>query len=143
MIAKFLDEVDYALSNVHGFIHLKNLAILTGVSAKSIIEQASGMVMKRYPKVKINVYSVHNDFFGDSVTVTGLVTATDIINQYGGKIKEDCVVIPSVMLKEFGDVFLDDTDFCEFQKKMKKKIVVSSTTGEGFVKAVLRGVSLW
>lgn len=143
MIAKFLDEVNYGLDNARGFVKKHSVAIITGVSAERVIKEAAARVMAACKKVKINVYSVRNNFFGESVTVTGLVTATDIIDQYGGKLNEDVVIIPSVMLKEFGDEFLDDTHFAEFRKKMNKNIVVSPTTGVGFVKAVLRGESIW
>ena len=143
LIAKFNSEVDYAMDNFHGFVRKRSFAVITGNSAAGIIKSAAARIMRRYPKLKINVYAVENKFFGSSVTVTGLVTATDIINQYGGKLTEDCIVIPSVMLKEFGDVFLDDTSIEDFRKKMNKKVIVSSTTGEGFVRAILHGDSKW
>ncbi|MBR1747623.1 MAG: DUF512 domain-containing protein [Clostridia bacterium] len=140
LIAKFNEEVDYALSKKTHFVHRHSVAVLTGVSAESVIKAAAKKVMQAYPKVTIHVYAVENDFFGRTVTVTGLVTATDILKKFSSiGLTEDYVAIPSVMLKEFGDVFLDDTDVCSLEKKLGKKIVVTPSTGEGFVHAVLRG----
>lgn len=140
LIAKFNEEVGYALEKKYRFVKKHSVAVLTGLSAEGVIRNAAKVVEERYKKVKINVYPIKNDFFGSTVTVTGLVTATDIVKTFeSAPIQEDYVALPSVMLKEFGDVFLDNVSVCELEKKLHKKIVVTPSTGEGFVRAVLRG----
>ena len=104
--------------------------------------QATKLVEEKFPGIKFTIYVVKNDFFGRTVTVTGLVTATDILNQYGGKkYEEDFFMIPSVMMKEFENVFLDGTDLKTLQKKMGKKILVAKCTGDDFLQVVLSGRS--
>lgn len=140
LIAKFNEEVDYALGKKFRFIKKHSVAVITGMSAERVVKNAAAKVEKKYKKVKINVYAIQNDFFGNTVTVTGLVTATDIVNTFqDAPLQEDYVAIPSVMLKEFGDVFLDDVDVCTLGKRLGKKIVVTPSTGDGFVKVMLRG----
>ena len=60
---------------------------------------------------------MRNDFFGPSVTVAGLVTGGDIIKQYGD-LKVDEVLIPRVMLRDGGDVFLDNVPRTELEKRL-------------------------
>lgn len=144
LIAKFLDELSYALEIAPKHSKKRNIGVITGISGESVMLKAKNMVENKYKKIRINVYPVVNKFFGESVTVTGLVTATDIIRCYGEKkFEEDYLMLPSVMLKEFGDVFLDDVSVSELSKKINKKIVVSHPDGEGFLKAVLRGEKKW
>ena len=102
--------------------------------------EAKRIVEEHFPGIHINVYVVKNDFFGRTVTVTGLVTATDILNQYGNNdFKEDFFMIPSVMLKEFEDVFLDGTDLKTLSKKLGKRILVTKCDGVDFLKVLLSG----
>lgn len=140
LIAKFLSELETALQDAPRFVRRKSVAVITGISGERTMRKAAEIVNNRYKKISINVYPVVNKFFGETVTVTGLVTATDIIRCYGDKkFQEDYIMIPSVMLKEFGNVFLDDVSVEELEKKLNKKIVVSRPDGEGFLKSVLRG----
>ena len=68
----------------------------------------------------------------------------DIIKQYQSISKEnDYFVIPSVMLKEFEDVFLDNKSVKELSKALSKKVIVAECTGEGYLKAVLVGDKKW
>ena len=139
LIAKFYqdmnDELEYAPKSVR-----RTVGVFTGVSGAGTINKAKDLLEKRYKGLHINVYVVKNDFFGPSVTVTGLVTATDIIKQYGNRATEDkYYLVPSVMLKEFGDQFLDNMTVKELSEKLNKKIVVTSAGGDGFVRGVLYG----
>ena len=102
------------------------------------------MIKEKFPALEINVYPVKNRFFGETVTVTGLVTATDIIDNYKDKrFDEDYLMIPSVMLKEFGDVFLDDMSVKELSSILEVKIAVSHPDGESFLKTILKGEQKW
>ncbi|MFA6867554.1 MAG: DUF512 domain-containing protein, partial [Clostridia bacterium] len=141
LIPKFISELAYALeiSKNHLFLP-KKIGIFTGISGKYTMEQAKKMVLKKFPKLQINIYPVVNNYFGDTITVTGLVTATDIIAQYSGtKFDEKYLMLPSVMLKEFHNVFLDNKSVEELSKELNKTIVVSTPSGEGFLKALIRG----
>ncbi|MGN1043022.1 MAG: DUF512 domain-containing protein [Christensenellales bacterium] len=140
LIAKFIDELSCSLKNARRPLRKRRIAVITGVSGESVMNKAKSMVEKRFSNVIVNVYPVINRFFGETVTVTGLVTATDIIRCYGDRVfDEDYVMLPSVMLKEFGDVFLDDVSVAELSKKLGKKIVVSHPDGEGFLQGILHG----
>ncbi len=142
VISKFMSELNDAISFAPDKKIKRKIGIITGVSGESSMIRARDAVNEKYPDVQINIYVVKNDFFGRSVTVTGLVTATDIIAQYGkNTFKEDFLMIPSVMLKEFEDVFLDGITLKELSKKLRKRIVVSHCGGEDFLEAIVSGRS--
>ncbi len=143
LIAKFFGELDYVLKSIRSFRKHRKIGVFTGVSGESVMLTAAEKIHKKFPSVEISVYPVKNHFFGESVTVTGLVTATDIINNYGNHIfGEEYLMIPSVMLKEFGDVFLDDMSVKDLAERLSAKIVISHPDGEGFLNAVLYGKSV-
>ncbi len=140
LIAKFFEELTYALSVARRPLGKRRVGVFTGMSAVNVMNKAKEMIEAKFKNVTVNVYPVVNKFFGETVTVTGLVTATDIIRSYGDrKFEEDYLQIPSVMLKEFGDVFLDNKSVGELSKALNKKIVVTHSDGEGFLKGILRG----
>lgn len=140
LISKFLDELQYALSITKEKRIRKKVGIFTGVSGKTTMEKAASMINKKFPEIEINIYVVENDFFGKTVTVTGLVTATDIIKQYGDmRFKEKYFVIPKVMLREFQNVFLDGITLKQLSSRIGKRIVVNSCSGEDYLKKILYG----
>ncbi len=140
LIAKFLDELEYALSNHKKPLFRRKIAVITGMSAIGVMNKAKELIESKFKNVTINIYPVINRFFGETVTVTGLVTASDIIAEYGDIVfHEDYIMLPSVMLKEFGDVFLDNMTVSELSQVLEKKIVVSHPDGEGFLKGILYG----
>ena len=142
LIAKFRDELkteadQYKKKKLH-----RKVGIYTGVSGEKSMLEAKKILEEKFPGLSINVHVVYNDFFGRSVTVSGLVTATDIIKQYGDvKTDEDFLMIPAVMLKEFENVFLDGMSLSALRKRMGKKILVAKCTGDDFVRVILTGRS--
>lgn len=139
LIAKFKHELDEAIKLGPKKVKSKVIGLFTGVSGESSMIYAKNAFERKYPNVKINIYVVLNDYFGRTVTVTGLVTATDIIKQYKGKTNDDFYIIPSVMLKEFEPIFLDNKTVKDLQKELGKRIVVSHCNGQSFVDTVVKG----
>ena len=107
----------------------KHLSIATGVAAYPLMKELSAAVTKKYPDIIIDVYEIVNDFFGHSITVAGLVTGGDLINQLKGKNLYDGLLIPSVMLRSEGDVFLDDVSLDDAEKELGVKITPVSCDG--------------
>ena len=139
LIAKFFQDFNEELLYAPKAVR-RTVGLFTGVSGNGTMEKAKAILEERYKGLHINIYVVKNHFFGESVTVTGLVTATDIIEQYGDMVTKDkYYIIPSVMLKEFGNQFLDNMTVEELSEKLNKKIVVIPAGGDGFVRGVLYG----
>ncbi|NCA92724.1 DUF512 domain-containing protein [bacterium] len=136
LVAKFLSEVKLALELLpkNTYRKKRKVGVFTGISGESTIKKARELIKTKFPNIILNIYPVKNMFFGETVTVTGLITATDIINSYKNtKFTEKYIMIPSVMLREFQTVFLDNKSVKELSKQLRKKIIVTSPTGSSFL----------
>lgn len=85
--------------------------------------------------VHCTVYPLKNTFFGETVTVSGLLTGGDLITQLKG-IECEAILIPEVMLRDGEDTFLDDSTVSDVEKALGKRIVVVGRRGDEFVQAL-------
>ncbi|MGB4034604.1 MAG: DUF512 domain-containing protein, partial [Christensenellales bacterium] len=139
----FLYEIELGLQDAPNSLN-KSVAVLTGMGGQASMQKAKEMIKKRIKGLEINIYTIKNRFFGESVTVSGLVTGRDIIKELEKKdVQGDYIIIPSVMLKELKKVFLDGVSVRQLEKSLKKKIVVSPVDGECFVNAIKNGANKW
>ncbi len=115
----------------------RKVSVATGVAAYPLIKKLSEAVMAKFPKVKIEVYEILNDFFGHSITVAGLITGKDLINQLKNKELHGNLLIPSVMLRSEGDIFLDDVSVEDAEKELKVKIKTVSCDGAELLEGML------
>ena len=83
-------------------------SIATGVSAAPFIRQVVDMVRAECATIKGAVYPIRNRFFGETITVSGLVTGGDLMEQLRGKDLGARLLIPDNMLRAGERVFLDD-----------------------------------
>lgn len=135
LCAEFEEEFLSALDEVGGSKAELNIASVTGQSFKDILKSLCEKLKDKYPNVNLRVKDIYNDFFGRSITVAGLITAGDIIKQF--KDAPEYTIIPSNMLREFTDTFLDGITVSELEKALGTHIVVSHG-GEDYVKIIDR-----
>ncbi len=135
LIADFKRNLDSSLQLIETQKLSKHFGIVTGEAFAPVIKEEKKKIEKKLG-VKIDIFPIKNEFFGETVTVAGLVTATDIIKQMQG-IKRDAFFIPSTMLKEFSDVFLDNVSLSELQEKLNAKFVVASELGDDLVEKII------
>lgn len=133
LCAEFEEEFLSALDEVEGSGASVNIASITGQSFKDILKSLCEKLKDKYPNVNLRVKDIYNDFFGRSITVAGLITAGDIIKQF--KDAPEYTIIPSNMLREFTDTFLDGMTVSELEKALGTRIIVSHG-GEDYVKTV-------
>ncbi len=105
--AEFKDELMYLDEYLPSFSGSRAVSIATGYAAASHISKLAGLLESKVEGLKINVYPIKNNFFGDEITVAGLLTGTDMEEQLRGKTLGDALLIPSVTLRADGDLFLD------------------------------------
>ncbi len=114
----------------------RNLSLVTGVSAYPLIRDIVDSATKKWHNLNCKVYEVKNDFFGHNITVAGLITGGDIINQLKGKDLGDELLIPDVMLRHENDKFLDDVTVEGLSKALDVKVTVLPTDGYELVSAL-------
>lgn len=95
-------------------------------------------IMDKCPNVEINVYKIINNFFGETITVSGLITATDIMDQLNGIDLGETLYIPRSMLKADEDIFLDNITLEELNNKMGIEVIPCLNEGKDFVDKILK-----
>ena len=135
IIAKFRRDLHNLLPKK---VKKGSYGIVTGVSAYCEMVRSAKLLMNISDKLKIEVYQIRNDFFGETVTVAGLLTGIDVVNQLKGKDLPDTLVLPSVMFREQTDVTLDGMSVKILEKELGRKIIVAGSDGAGFVKTFSR-----
>ena len=134
LIAKFEEEFNVAIKSAK--LKKGSYGIITGYSAAELMKKTA-IKLQKLGDIEVEVYPIRNDFFGESVTVAGLVTGGDIIAQLKGLNLPKTLLIPSVMLKEFETVFLDGVTVDKLQKELAREVVVVNTDGESFARAFI------
>ena len=115
----------------------KTISIATGSSAYEFICDMADKIMKKFKNIKINVYKIVNDYFGHTITVSGLITATDIIKQLDKKDLGEALYITRSMLKGDEEVFLDDITLKELEEKLNVKVIPCENEGKIFVDRII------
>lgn len=111
--------------------------LVTGVAAAPILEELIDRARERFPQLSVRVQAITNRFFGETITVAGLVTGEDLKAQLTG-VCCDRVLIPDVMLRHERDRFLDDVTPEELERAIGVPVQVIDTDGYALVDA-LRG----
>ncbi len=116
----------------------KELSIATGKLACGFISDMAGQITAAFPQIKIHVYAVRNDFFGEMITVSGLLTGQDLRAQLKGKARGDRLLLPQNVLKSGETVFLDDMTLAELEKALQVPIDIVKSSGQDLLDAILK-----
>ena len=111
--------------------------IVTGVAAYPLIKEIVEKAKEKWNNLECEVVAIINDFFGERITVSGLVTGTDIIKQLRGKNIGKELLLPSSMLRYENDLFLDDVSVEEVQEKLNVKIKITDNDGYQLIDGIL------
>jgi len=120
----------------------RTITIATGVLAYPVIIDFASRIMEAFPGVTVNVCCIRNDFFGEAITVSGLITGQDLIKQLQerkekGEYLGDVLLIPSNMLRTGEQVFLDDVTVSDVEEALEMKLAAVEAGGSDFMEAVL------
>ncbi len=137
LIASMREEFESACELIKKKERSRKVLIATGELAYDFIKECAKKIENLCDGVKISVCPIKNNFFGGGVTVSGLVCGSDLIEQLKDKPKADIIAIPSVMLRDGEDIFLDDVTLEEAKKILKTPIVAVDNDGYDFVEKIL------
>lgn len=116
------------------------MAIATGRLAYPYIKRMAERMEDAYPNIKVYVYPIINYFFGEMITVSGLLTGQDLVAQLKGKPLGGRLLLPENILRSGEDVFLDDLRVSDVEKALQVPINIVKSSGYDFVDAVLGAV---
>lgn len=111
--------------------------IVTSYIAYDYITKYVNELKKIYTNLDVNVVKIKNDFFGEKITVTGLVCGSDIINQLKGTDYKKHIVLCDTMIKDGTELFLDDTTICDVEKALNVSVLLNKNDGYDFIDCIL------
>ncbi len=113
------------------------ISMITGLLAYPYIQRMCDKVMEQFPQLNIQVYGIRNEFFGERITVSGLLTGQDIAAQLKGKDLGERIYLPQNVLRSGETVFLDDLTVSDLEETLQVPIYIVKSSGYDFLEAVL------
>lgn len=138
MLRLLEDEFQQAYEEAKGDGREREVSVATGVLAYPYIRKMAEKLRSKYPKTKIHIYPIQNDFFGKMITVSGLITGRDLIAQLRGRELGERLLLPCNMFRSGEEVFLDDVTLSEVEEALQVRADIVKSSGQDFVEAVLR-----
>ena len=109
------------------------VSVATGVLAYPYLEKLTTQLSDKYPNLTVHLYSIKNEFFGEKITVAGLVTGKDLIAQLQGKPLGSRLLLPYNMFRSGEEVFLDDTTLTQVKYSLQVEVDIVKSSGRDFI----------
>ena len=119
------------------FMRQRSVSIATGKLAAPFIQKLCEKACQKFPKLTVEVIPIRNDFFGERITVSGLITGQDLMAQLKGRKLGDVLLLPQNMFRMGEEVFLDDVTLAEVRETLHLPVHIVKSSGEGLVEALL------
>ncbi|MEG2720348.1 MAG: DUF512 domain-containing protein, partial [Oscillospiraceae bacterium] len=136
------DEFKEALNSTNVVPKYKKITLATGVAAYPLLKELCDFASEKY-NIEINTKKIINNFFGENITVAGLLTGTDLIEQLKNEDLGEALLVPLVMTIDYtsrsteNNKFLDDITLAEAEKALKIKIVPTANDGQKLLNTIL------
>ena len=137
MLRLLEEQVTEALEGQEGDDRRETLAFATGNLAYPFISRYMEKIQKKFPNVQVRGYNIKNCFFGEQITVSGLLTGQDLIQQLKGKELGEYLLLPCNMLRSGENVFLDDVTVEDVERELKVSVKIVGEEGADLIEAVL------
>lgn len=138
MVRLLLDEFEEEMKHHTGDDRKVHISIATGILAYHYLKGLIERIKNKYPGITVELYKIRNDFFGEKITVAGLLTGNDIIHQLEGRELGDRLLLTSNVLRDGETVFLDDVTVEALQKALQVQVDIVKSSGQDFVEAILQ-----
>ncbi len=140
MMRLLITEFDEALEAVTGDDRNIDISLATGALAYPLIVELAKKTKEKFRNVNINIYCIKNNFFGETITVSGLITGSDIMEQLKDVKLGEVLLLPSNILRSGEDVFLDDVKLTEVEKTLQVPVNIVKSRGGDLLEAFINGI---
>ncbi len=137
MIRLMTEEVNETLADLDGDDSAEEISIATGFLAASYLAGFLDRIREKFPNRRVHLYPIRNDFFGEQITVAGLITGRDLIRQLAGKELGGRLLLPACMFRSGEEVFLDDVTREQVKTALQVEVNIVKSSGQDFVNAIL------
>lgn len=120
-----------------------SFTMITGTSAYPEIKSVADAITGYNKNIKMDCFKIINEFFGETITVAGLLTGVDIINQLKGNLRSKYLIMPDNMFRKGYElsnskelIMLDDKKVKDIEEALDVKVIVCSFTGEDLIEII-------
>ena len=138
MVRLMTSEVEERMAELKGNEEQEELSVATGRLAYPYLKEFLEQIRRKFPGRTVHLYAIDNVFFGEAITVAGLITGGDLIRQLAGKPLGSRLLLPECMFRSGEEVFLDDVTKAEVETALQVPVNIVKSSGRDFVNAVLR-----
>lgn len=117
----------------------EEMTLVTGKLAYATIKELAEELMTWFPGKKLHVVAITNEFFGEMITVSGLLTGQDIISQLKGRHLGTRILLPQNVLRSGENYFLDDITLPQLEETLQVRADIVKSSGQDFVRTILYG----
>ena len=138
MLRLLKEEVEETLAEVKpdGETPKRRVSIATGRLAGPFLKELGKRIETVHQNVTLQIFEIRNDFFGESITVSGLITGQDLIAQLKDQDLGDELLLPTNMIRSGERVFLDDLTIEDAEEALGIPIRIVESGGRDLVCAV-------
>ncbi len=138
MMRLFVNEAEKAIERLDPSADYEgHVSLVTAPTAGGFIKQICERLERMYPKLKLDVHVIINHFFGENITVTGLLTGQDICAQLKELDLGERLLLPENLLKADEDILLDDMTLKDLEKSLQIPISIVKSSGDDFVNSLI------
>ena len=137
-LEKLDTEAGFSMDSETGAAGEEEISIATGLLAYPYLRRQIEKITARFPQKHVHLYAIRNDFFGEMITVAGLITGQDLQKQLSGQVLGQRLLLPACMFRSGEEVFLDDVTRTEIQIALQVPVNIVKSSGQDLVDAVLR-----
>ena len=141
MLTSLASEFDFEMDYLEGYLDAfqapRKVSLITGEAAHPHLSALCKKLEERVDGLEITVHRIVNNFFGESVTVAGLLTGCDVLEQLRDKPLGDEIIFPTVMLKADEEIFLDDMTPDELSQSLGVPMRACRADGAELIQALL------
>lgn len=135
MVSSFRKEFIEEINKLRVIKNYTPVSIATGYAAEGLMKEISNLVFAKF-NMDLSIFPIKNEFFGENITVSGLLTGQDIINGLKNKELGRKLLIPKNALKANESIFLDDITVKYLEEELNIKVEPVEASGEEFAKAI-------
>ena len=142
MLRLLENEFEEAFQALEGDDRKREISMATGVLVYPFLKKFIERIETKFPNVKVHLYKIINNFFGEKITVAGLITGQDLIAQLKGQPLGTTLYLPTSMLRSGEEVFLDDITLSEAKDALQVDIDIVKSSGQDFINAIINGTTM-
>ena len=137
MLRLLINEFEEAYEELDEDDRKVEISMATGFLAYPYLKKMIEKLQVKFPNVTVYLYPIRNDFFGEKITVAGLITGQDLIAQLKGRSLGERLLLPCNMLRSGEEVFLDDVTLSELKDSLQIEVDIVKSSGWDFIEAII------